>query len=90
MKHLILTTSPFLGIPYLCILFIFCFLGVHILHLARLGLKYQANPKEKKEEKPKEEQKAPAEQPQEPIYYIVERKKKTRSSYSEPKQIRFK
>ncbi len=95
MKNAILTTTPFWGIFWLIILFIFCFLFVHTARLARLGLRYRAEknatPAEEKPPEPKEEKKqAPAQTTQEPIYYIVERKKKTRASYSEPKQIRFK
>ena len=43
------------------------------------------------EKKTVEEKKAPAERPQEPIYYIVERKtRRAKPSYGEPKEIRFK
>lgn len=95
MKYSILIATPFWGIFWLVILFIFCFLFVHTARLARLGLKYRAekntqNTDEKKPDTPTEKKEAPAPQTQEPIYYIVERKKKARASYSEPKQIRFK
>ena len=95
MKHSILSATPFWGIFWLVILFIFCFLFVHTARLARLGLKYRAEKRtqtaeEKPPEKKEETKQAPAQTTQEPIYYIVERKKKTRASYSEPKQIRFK
>ena len=48
------------------------------------------NKKPQNPEPKKEEKKAPAETPQEPIYYIVERKRRTKSSYGEPKRINFK
>ncbi|MBQ8684835.1 MAG: hypothetical protein IJ514_01530 [Clostridia bacterium] len=84
-------SNPVVGVIALIVLFILCFFFVHIARLVKFGWSYQktAAPPKEKEEKPKE--KAPAEQkPQEPIYYIVERKRRTQSSFSEPKQIRFK
>ena len=86
----LLLASPIVGCIWIALLFGFCFLGVHILKLARIGWevpKTQAiePPKEEK----KEEKKAPA--LQEPVYYIVERKtRRAKSSYKEPKEIRFK
>ena len=75
---------------WLIFLFIFCFLGVHIFRLALIGIESFRNEDSTEEEK-SEEKKAPSEQPKEPIYYIVEKKtKRAKSSYSEPKQIRFK
>lgn len=86
----LLLASPALGILWVTLLFGLCFLGVHILKLARIGWGAPKTPPktEKKEEKV-EEKKAPA--TQEPIYYIVERKtRRAKSSYTEPKEIRFK
>ncbi len=89
-KNLLLV-SPVVGFVWIALLFDFCFLGVHILKLARIGWKApktQSDQPQEKEEK-KEEKKAPA--PQEPIYYIVERKtRRAKSSFKEPKEIRFK
>jgi uncharacterized protein (DUF58 family) len=97
MRYAILIATPLGGVFSILLLFVLCFLLVHTVRLARLGLKYhaegeEADDEEKSEEKKteKQEKQAPAENPQEPIYYIVERKKRTRASYSEPKQIRFK
>ena len=90
----LLITLPAHGFLWLIFLFILCFLCVHLTKLALHGAEIirktppQAPP-EKKEEK-QEEKKAPA-SPQEPVYYIVEKKtRRPKSSYSEPKQIRFK
>ena len=87
----LLLASPLVGFLWVALLFGFCFLGVHILKLAKIG--WDA-PKTQAEEPPKaekhEEKKAPA-TTQEPIYYIVERKtRRAKSSYTEPKEIRFK
>ena len=89
----LLSATPFLGVLWLVLLFGACFLGVHIARLVRFGWLYQKKedapkPKEEKEEK---KEKAPEPKPSaEPVYYIVERKRKTRQSYGEPKEIRFK
>lgn len=75
-------------------LFVFCFFGVHVAKLARLGQAYRSSRKkassvEEKPTPPKE--KAPAPQAQEPVYYIVERKqRRSKANYGEPKEIRFK
>lgn len=58
-----------------------CFILVHLIKLAILGIRSAR----RKPDPPKAEEKpAP-----EPVYYIVE-KKKTRKSYSDPKEIQFK
>jgi hypothetical protein len=95
----ILLGSAIHGLFWLVGLFVFCFFGVHLIILATVGWKYQ-NTFLKKESKThteptpqndNKENKAPTPTAQEPIYYIVERKtKRAKSSYSEPKQIRFK
>lgn len=85
----LLSATPALGVLWLILLFIVCFCGVHIARLVRFGWLYQ----KKNEPKPSEEKKEKAPEPKpsaEPVYYIVERKRKTRQSYSEPKEIRFK
>ena len=100
MKYAILAPTPLGGVFAILGLFVFCFLLVHTARLARLGLKYHAEQEDaddqheteeaKTEKDEKQQKQAPADTPQEPIYYIVERKKRTRASYSEPKQINFK
>jgi hypothetical protein len=82
---------PLQGFLWLFVFFGFCFCGVHLFKLARLGAENfrKKEPPPSKDEQPKEKEKAPASQ--EPIYYIVERKtRRAKSSYKEPKQIRFK
>ena len=71
----------FIGILYLFLTFLFCFILVHVIKLAYLGFQSLKKPAEK----PKPvDKKAP-----EPVYYIVERKR-TKKSYSDPKEIKFK
>ena len=86
----LLLASPIVGVIWIVLLFALCFFGVHILKLARIGWEAPKTPlKEEKKEEKVEEKKALA--TQEPIYYIVERKtRRAKSSYTEPKQIRFK
>ena len=90
----ILSASPALGIVWASLLFILCFLFVHIAKLASLGWKYrktQNTPEKPTAPAPAPEKKAPAEEkPQEPVYYIVEKKRRAKTTFSEPKQIRFK
>ena len=79
-------------------LWIFCFVGAHVVKLAKYGWKYQNEQTKKTQPPPTAEQKseeenkkAPAQTPQEPIYYIVERKqRKSKPRYGEPKEIHFK
>ena len=84
----LLLSLPSQGFLWLIFLFVFCFFGVHILRLAIIGIQsfHTDEPDEEEIEK-----KAPSEQPKEPVYYIVEKKtRRVKSSYSEPKEIRFK
>lgn len=77
----------FIGILYLFLTFLFCFILVHLIKLAYLGILSLKKPRGT--EKPQEKlQEKPAPKP-EPVYYIVE-KKRTRKSYSNPKEIEFK
>lgn len=69
----------FIGILYLFLTFLFCFILVHGVKLTILGIRYV--------KKPREEEKKPVPKP-EPVYYIVE-KKRTKKTYSEPKEIEF-
>lgn len=97
----LLLSLPLQGLLWFLFLIVICSLGVHITQLARLGWAYKTEhekksaekqkPQPEKTEKPKEEKKAPAETPQEPIYYIVEKKRgRSKATYGEPKQITFK
>lgn len=70
----------FWGILYLFLTFLICFILVHLIKLAYLGIKSL--------KKPQEVEKKPEPKP-EPVYYIVERKR-TKKSYSNPKEIEFK
>ncbi|MCH5142315.1 MAG: hypothetical protein J1G07_01175 [Clostridiales bacterium] len=70
----------FIGILYLFLTFLFCFILVHVVKLAFIGASSL--------KKPPETQEKPTPKP-EPVYYIVE-KKRTKKSYSNPKEIEFK
>ena len=84
----LLTATNTRGFFSLVILLILCFFGVHFFRLAIIGIQSLQHPTFPTET---EEKKAPAEPPQEPIYYIVERKtRRKKPSYGEPKEIRFK
>ncbi len=73
----------FIGILYLFLTFLLCFILVHLIKLAYLGILSLKSPPPtpKKEEKPTPKP--------EPVYYIVE-KKRTKKAYSDPKEIQFK
>ena len=60
--------------------FLLCFILVAVIKLALIGAAYL--------KKPPEKEKKPEPKP-EPVYYIVE-KKRTKRSYSNPKEIKFK
>lgn len=87
----LLLSSAF-GIFWLILLFALCFVGVHVLRLARIGQSYRKQERTVQKDEPvKEEPKQEAPPAtSEPVYYIVERKKRVKSSFGEPKQIRFK
>ena len=91
--HTLLLSLPIQGLLWCVLLLTLCLFGVHFTLLARLGMIYRTKQKETNKQKNDEKEKsAPTEKtPQEPIYYIVERKqRRTKSSYGEPKEIRFK
>ncbi|MGN0805753.1 MAG: hypothetical protein ACI4MC_01835 [Candidatus Coproplasma sp.] len=69
------------GFLYLVLTFVFCFIIVHFIKLAVVGF---LSLKGKKQPPPKPEKKS------EPVYYIVEKKRSKRATYSEPKEIEFK
>ena len=77
-------------------LFLLCFFFVHLARLVAFGQKYRkqnsetANPPSTPPKAPPDEQKKAPPQTNEPIYYIVERKKRTKSTFSDPKRINFK
>ncbi len=75
----------FIGILYLFLTFAVCFILVHIVRFAYIGLKSL----KKKPPEPPKEKPAPAPKTQ-PVYYIVEKKRVKKSGYSEPKEIQFK
>ena len=90
----LLATHTALGIVCAVLLFVLCFSLVHLARLVKFGWKYQAQNQEKPtrttEQKPAQEQPKPKQETPAPVYYIVERKRKAKPSYTEPKQIRFK
>ena len=89
----LLLATPVSGVIWLLLLFVFCFLGVHILRLAKFGWDSQKRkpPTPQKETPPEKKAPAPPSTAQEPVYYIVEKKKKRpKTSYGEPKEFRFK
>jgi hypothetical protein len=69
------------GLIYLILLFAVCFTFVHVIKLAVVGVKSLKH-------KPVEREDVKEQKPQ-PVYYIVE-KKRSRKSYSKPREIEFK
>ena len=101
----LLIHSPLIGFLGLILLFTLCFFAIHIAKLARIGNRHIKGERQKPQEKSGENvssspQKTPTQPTSspppntpsqaEPVYYIVERKRRTKSSFSEPKQIKFK
>lgn len=79
-----LLANQWLGGLYSLLLLIACFFAVHVFLLARYGYRAKKN-------LPKDKPERPAPKEPEPVYYIVEKKKKrTRNTYSEPRRISFK
>ena len=89
--HSLLTVNAVGGAFCTLFLFVLCFVCVHLFKYANIGWKHRKKPAEPPPPPEKtEKEKAPA-PPQEPIYYIVERKRtRAKPKYSEPKEIRFK
>ncbi len=74
----------YIGILYTALIFAGCFFFVHLIALAIAGFKsFFEKPEPEPEEPPKKQE------PQK-IYYIVEKKRSRKSTYSEPKEIDFK
>lgn len=84
-------------------MFTLCFFGVHIAKIAARGWriydgttnktdgKTPDNSSEKTPAKNAEQKTDDAQTPPEPVYYIVEKKRRrSKASYGEPKEIRFK
>ncbi len=63
-------------------IFAICFVIVSVIKLARMGVESTKMPTAEEEKKQQK-----AEKPK-PVYYIVE-KRRTRKSYSEPREITF-
>ena len=79
-----------IGILYLAILFIACFVAVHAAKLAWIGFKSVRAAKAKPREEQKPEQKKEEKKPPEPVYYIGEKKRKrAKADYSAPREIKF-
>lgn len=74
-----------IGLLYLFLTFIICFILIHTIKLAYLGFKLS---RRKSPPPPKESHTPPP--PPEPVYYIVEKKRSKKSTYSDPKEIKFK
>ena len=74
------------------LLFALCFLGVHIAKFTVRGWRiYDGTTASKPPEKPSEPKTETKQTPPEPIYYIVEKKRRrSKASYGDPKEIRFK
>ena len=71
------------GAIYAVLLFLICVIIVHGVKLAKIGYRTLGK-KLPPEPSPKQEK------PPEPVYYIVEKKKKrSKNEYSEPKRIKF-
>ena len=89
----LLTSNALTGVALTLFLFLFCFIVVHFLLLAKIGWQASLNAEKTKTEEQKQETPAPKNKEREPIYYIVEKKRakpKARTIYSEPKEFRFK
>lgn len=90
MENLLITRAG-AGVIWALVLFIICFFAVHITRLANLGRQAQKRMQQDSPPKPTEEPEKKAPQPSgEPIYYIVEKKRRAKTSFSPPKEIKFK
>lgn len=73
-----------IGILYLFLTFLFCFILVACVKLIYAGIISLKKPEAC------EETKKPTPPKTEPVYYIVEKKRSRKASYSQPKKIEFK
>lgn len=72
------------GFLWTVLIFLFCVIAVHGVKLAVIG--FRSLHKNLPEEPPQKPESKP-----EPVYFIVERKKKrAKSEYSEPREVKFK
>ena len=69
------------GFFYTLLIFSACFAAICIIKLARMGMEDNTPPK-------REEKNEPTPPKAQPVYYIVE-KKRTKRSYSQPREISF-
>ena len=83
--------KPLLGFFWLCVLFAACFSTVHItLSILQPAKRKSADKEMATAETPPEKKEPPkTEKPPEPVYYIVEKTKRKKQSYSKPKRIKF-
>ena len=88
--------KPLLGLFWLCVMFATCFSCVHITlsilhpHKRKTAEKEIATSTPDKNEKPKPDKSAePDKNTPEPVYFIVEKTRRKKSSYSKPKRIKF-
>lgn len=79
-----------IGILYLVLIFAACFTAVHIIKLAYIGFLSVRKKKSEPKSEPKPKPKPKSEKKSGPIYYIVEKKRARKATYSEPKEIEFK
>ncbi|MBQ9728645.1 MAG: hypothetical protein IJV85_03510 [Clostridia bacterium] len=88
----LLLSSQLLGGLCLVLLLTFCFFAVHLIKLVKFGWTYQKELRDEPSKEAEKKQEKPTPEPaREPIYYIVERKRRqAKSAYSKPKEIRFK
>ncbi len=78
-----------IGLLYLILLYIACFVFVNLIRFAMIGIKSFNESRSADDGAEKEQKEQPQEQPQ-PVYYIVEKKKpRGKASYSKPREIKF-
>ena len=94
-SHLLL--SPLMrGFGNALLLFSLCFIGVHLAKIAARGWRLNGGNEQGKTPEPSAENKSESkteskQPPQDVVYYIVEKKRRrSKPSYGEPKQIHFK
>lgn len=86
--------SSIAGGAFTVIVFLFCFFAVTFVRLACIGFfsisNFRKSDKTRDESREDENKNESESKPSEPVYYIVERKKKRLDkNYSEPKKISF-
>ncbi len=77
----------YIGILYTFLIFLVCFIVVHVFALAKIGFNsLKKAPDQNKTEQPNLKK----ERAQQPVYYLVEKKRAHKKNYSKPKEIQFK